>query len=169
MSKLWKKAWKEFQHMISELDERDNSITIFQSIRGWYQKNQKLLSPRLIEEYGIEELINIEPKDYPLEQSESTPQDLRRFLRLELEPSSEESIIMFLRDELWEVVVLAVDVECQRCGKLQMYALFDPEAKKVVFECTQCGFVQATSGSPDESVRGLKLAQNDDLRKAGLV
>lgn len=155
--------------MISELDERDNSITIFQSIRGWYQKNQRLLSPRLTEEYGIEKFINIEPKDYPLEQSECTPQTIKRFLNKELEPSSEDGMIMFLYSELWELVVLAVDVECQRCGKLEMSALFDPEAKRVVFECTQCGFVQATDGSPDESVRGLKLAQNDDLKKAGLL
>lgn len=169
MSKLWKKAWKEFQHMISELDERDSSITIFQSIRGWYQKNQKLLSPRLIEEYGIEKLINIDIKAYPLEQSKYTLQCIRRFLNPQLEPLSEDCMIMFLRDELWELVVLAVDVECQRCGKLEMSALFDPEAKKVVFECTQCGFVQAIDGSPYQSVKGLKLAQNDDLRKAGLV
>ncbi|MEH2053747.1 hypothetical protein [Nostoc sp.] len=117
MNKTWKKAWHEFCYMISEIDDRDNSIIIFQSIRGWYQKNKIFLSPHLIEEYGLEELINIDIKAYPLDKSESTPQIIRHFLNLE--PSSEESMIMFLRDELWELVVLKVDISkiVIFCGK----------------------------------------------------
>ncbi|WP_392533597.1 hypothetical protein [Nostoc sp. C117] len=167
MNKTWKKAWHEFRYMISEIDNRDNPIIIFQRIRGWYQKNKIFLSPHLIEEYGLEELINIDIKAYPLDKSESTPQSIRRFLNLE--PSSEESMIMFLRDELWELVVLTVDIKCQRCGKLEMSALFDTEAKKVVLECTQCGWSQTTDGYPEKSVKTLKFPQNDDLKIAGLV
>ncbi|WP_180277627.1 hypothetical protein [Nostoc sp. 'Peltigera malacea cyanobiont' DB3992] len=40
MNKTWKKAWHEFRYMISEIDDRDNPIIIFQRIRGWYQKNK---------------------------------------------------------------------------------------------------------------------------------
>lgn len=167
MNTTWKKAWYEFRHMISEIDDRDNPITIFQHIRGWYQNNKIFLSPYLFQGYGLEELINIDIKAYPLDKSECTPQSIKRFLSLE--PSSEETMIMFLRDELWEFVVLAVNVQCQRCGKLEMSALFDAEAKKVVLECTQCGLLQTTDGEPAKSVKTLKFAQNDDLKNAGLL
>ncbi|WP_181154571.1 hypothetical protein [Nostoc sp. 'Peltigera membranacea cyanobiont' N6] len=43
------------------------------------------------------------------------------------------------------------------------------EDKKVVLECTQCGFVQTTDGYPDESGKTLIFVQNDDLKHAGLM
>lgn len=167
MNKNCRKAWREFCHTISQIDEQDTAPVIFQYLKTWYQENKRLLSPYLIAEYGLEELINIDPKSYPLEQSQSTPQSIRRFLNLE--PSREESMVMFVRDELWGLVVLSVDVECQRCGKLELSALFDTEAKKVILECTQCGLIDTVDGHPDEFVKTVRLAQNDDLKNAGLL
>lgn len=167
MHKTRKKAWSDFQHMIYEIDDRDNSIIIFERIRSWYQKNKMFLPPHLIDEYGLEKLINIDVKLYPLDKSECTPQDIKRFLNIE--PSSENSMVAILRDQLWELVVLSVEVECQRCGKLELSALFDMEAEKVILECTQCGLIHTIDGHPDESVKDVRLAQNDDLKKARLL
>jgi len=171
MSKNGRKAWHEFCQTISLIDEQDTMSVIFQYLRIWYQKNKILLSPHLIDEYGLEELINIDPKSYPLNKSQSTPQSIRRFLNLE--PSSEDSMVMFVRDQLWELVVLSVDVECQRCGKLELSALFDTEEEKVVLECTQCGLIHTIDGHidghPDRSLKTVRLAQNDDLKNAGLL
>jgi len=167
MNKNLRKAWEEFRHMISELDERDTPIIIFQRIRDWYQKNKKKLSPYLIEEYGLEKLVNIDIKAYPIEHSECTPESIRGLLHLEL--SSEDSLAMLLRDQFWELVVLTVAVECQICKNLGMSALFDESAKKVVLECTQCGWTQTSDGYPYEPLVRLQLAQNDDLKIAELI
>jgi hypothetical protein len=148
MNEALKKTWDRFQHTISEIDDKDSSDTIFQKIKKWYRENKVFLSPHLIEEYGLEDLVNINMNAYPLELSEATPKSIRHFLSIE--PSSEQSMMMFLRDQLWELVVLSVDVQCHRCRKLEMSALFDIEAKQVVLECTQCGLIHTIDGYPNE-------------------
>ena len=155
--------------MISDIDDRDTPVIIYQYIRDWYQKNKKVFSPHLIEEYGLEKLINIDIKTYPLEYSQCTPQDLRRFLSPDLVPSRESIMVMFLQEILWGIVVLTVDFQCQNCGKLEMSALFDTEAKTIFLECTQCGWIQTTDGQPYNSLKTFRLAQNDDLKMAGLI
>ncbi len=167
MDKNCRKAWHEFCQTISQIDEQDTAPVIFQYLRTWYQENKKLFSRYLSDEYKVEELINIDPNSYPLERSECTPQIIRRFL--EFVPSSGQSMVAVLRDQLWELVVLSVDVECQRCGRLELSALFDTEAKKVVLECTQCGLMHTIDGHPDGSIKTVRLAQNDELKNAGLL
>jgi hypothetical protein len=167
MNIIWKKAWYEFRYTISQISDQDNSTIIFQHIRSWYQNNKKFLSSCLIKEYQIDNLINIDIKSYPIDKSECTAQDIKRFLNLE--PSSEDTMIMFLRDQLWELVLLSVEVQCRRCGKLEMSVLFDTEQEKVILECTQCGLIHTVDGYPDESVKNVRLAQNDDLISAGLI
>ncbi|MDY6898512.1 MAG: hypothetical protein SWZ49_10620 [Cyanobacteriota bacterium] len=94
MNKALRSAWQEFQYMISQIDKQDNQITIFQCIQSWYFNNKKILSSSLIEEYQLEELINIDAKNYPLEKSECTQEDIKRFLQIQ--PYSEECMIMWL-------------------------------------------------------------------------
>jgi hypothetical protein len=167
MNKALRSAWQEFQYMISKIDNQYNKITIFKCIQTWYLDNKKLLSPLLIEEYGLEELINIDTAYYPLEKSECTPDDIKRFLKLQ--PYNEECMIVWLRDILWELVVLSVDIECENCGKLEMSALFNIETENVFFECTQCGWVKTIDGYSDESIKTIRLATNQDLKIAGLI
>jgi len=78
-------------------------------------------------------------------------------------------MVMFLQEILWEIVVLTVEVQCQNCGKLEMSALFDTEAKTIFLECTQCGCIQTADGQPYNSLKTFRLAQNDDLKMAGLI
>ncbi|MBV6623707.1 MAG: hypothetical protein KI793_12355 [Rivularia sp. (in: Bacteria)] len=167
MNKALRSAWREFQDMISQIHNQDNQITIFKCIQGWYFENKKLLSPRLIEESRIEELINIDTKNYPLEKSQYTPEDIKRFLKLQ--PSSEECTIMWLRNQLWKLIVLSVDIECENCGKLDMSALFNIETENIFFECTQCGWIKTNSGYPEKSIKTIRLAINKDLKIAGLI
>ena len=130
MNKNCRKAWHEFCQTISQIDEQDTAQLIFHYLRTWYQENKMLLSRHLIDEYGLANLISIDPNSYPIERSECTPKIIKRFL--DFAPSSEQSMVAILRDQFWELVVLSVDVECQRCGKLELSALFDTEEKKIV-------------------------------------
>lgn len=167
MNKNCRTAWRKFCQTISHIDEQDTAPVIFHYLRTWYQENKMLLPAYLIEEYRLEKLITIDPNSYPIERSECTPRSIKRFL--DFTPSSEQTMVAILRDQLWELVVLSVDVECRRCGKLELSALFDAEAKKVVLECTQCGLIHTIDGHSDESVKTVRLAQNDDLKNAGLL
>ena len=92
MNQALRSAWREFQDMISRIDNEDNQITIFQCIQNWYLDRIKLFPSCLIEEYQLEELINIDTKNYPLEKLECTPEGIKRFLKIQ--PSSEECLIV---------------------------------------------------------------------------
>ncbi|MEM6753738.1 MAG: hypothetical protein AAF630_12270, partial [Cyanobacteria bacterium P01_C01_bin.38] len=164
MNKALRSAWREFQYIISQIDNRENQITIFKRIKSWYLDNKKLLSSRLIEEYGLEELINIDTAYYPLEKSQCTSKDIKRFLTIQ--PFSEECLIVWLRDILWELVVLSVDIQCENCGKLEMSALFNVETESVFFECTQCGWIKTINKHPVKSIKTIRLAKNKELKIA---
>ena len=167
MNKALKSAWQEFQYMISQIDYQNNKIIIFKCIQNWYFDKINILSSHLIEEYQLEELINIDSKNYPLEKSECTPEDIKRFLKIQ--PYSEKCMIVWLRDILWELVVLSIDIECENCGKLEMSALFNVESETVFFECNQCGWVKTIDGCSSESIKTIGLATIQDLKVAGLI
>jgi len=162
MNKALRSTWQEFQYMIYQIDNQDNQITIFKCIQNWYFNKQKILSSHL-----IEELINIDTKDYPLEKSKCTPEDIKRFLKIQ--PYNEKCMISWLRIILWELVVLSVDIECENCGKLEMSALLNVESETVFLECNKCGWVKIIDGCSIESIRNTRLATNHDLTVAGLI
>ncbi|MEM6398934.1 MAG: hypothetical protein AAF757_01700, partial [Cyanobacteria bacterium P01_D01_bin.116] len=96
MNKALKSAWQEFQYMISQIDYQNKKIIIFKCIQNWYFDKINIFSSHLIEESQLEELINIDSKNYPLEKSECTPEDIKRFLKIQ--PYSEKCMIVWLRD-----------------------------------------------------------------------
>ncbi|MEL6462750.1 MAG: hypothetical protein AAFQ91_31755 [Cyanobacteria bacterium J06621_15] len=167
MNKALRSAWQEFQYMISQINNKTNQIIIFKCIQNWYFDKKKLLSLHLIEEFGLEELVNIDIKNYPLEKSECTPEDIKRFLKIQ--PCSEECMIVWLRDILWELVVLSIDIKCEYCFKLEMSALFDADNEIVFLECNHCGWVKTVDGCSIESIKNIRLATNQDLKLAGLI
>lgn len=169
MNPRMKKKWTELMNIISEIKESDTSVTIFYKIRDWYQKNKKIFSPNLIEEYQLERLINVDIKNYPLNKSECTPQSIKNLLLIN--PSRESTILSLFRSKLWELIVLRTDDECQICHSLGMSALFDTKAEKVVLECTVCGNIQTLEGNSHESITPTtwRLATNKDLKLAGLI
>jgi predicted restriction endonuclease len=128
MNKNCRKAWHEFCQTISPIYEQDTAPLIFHYLRTWYQENKMLLSRHLIDEYGLENLIILTLILIQLN-ARNVPKIIKPFL--DLAPSSEQSMVAILRDQFWELVVLSVDVECQRCGKLELCALFDTEEKKL--------------------------------------
>lgn len=79
MNKNCRKAWCKFCQTISQIDEQDTAPVIFQYLRTWYQENKMFLSPHLIDEYRLEDLINIDTTYYPIERSEFTPKLLGVF------------------------------------------------------------------------------------------
>ncbi len=167
MNKALRSAWRDFQYVISQIDNQHNQISIFQCIQSWYFDKRKLFSSSLIEEYQLEELINIDTKDYPLEKSECNPENIKRFLNIQL--YSEECMIVWLRGILWELVVLSVDIECEKCGKLEISALFNLENKTVFLECNQCGWIKTIYECSSESIKTIRFATNQDLKAAGLI
>jgi hypothetical protein len=168
LSEKHTKIWRELQSKISDLKDDSSLVDVLNIIIGWYNTNKHVLSSRLIELYKIEELININPHDYPILESECTPKSVKNLLYIK--PSSEDSIIMLLRDQLWEIIVLTVDIQCPRCQQeLGLSALFDLELKKVVLECTQCCWTQTTDGQSYKPLNRLYIANSIQLIDAGLL
>jgi hypothetical protein len=169
MNKTLKKVWNELLDIVSKINEQDTSVTIFYKLKDWYQKNEKFFSPNLIEKYQLERLINVDIKNYPLDKSECTPQSIKNLRHIN--PSKEDSMLSIFGSLLWELIVLRTDDECQECHSLGMFALFDMEAKKVVLECSVCGWIQTLEGNPHESITPTtwRLAQNEDLKIARLI
>jgi predicted nucleic-acid-binding Zn-ribbon protein len=162
------RIWCELQGKISDIKDEISLIEVFNIIVDWYNTNKHMLSNSLIELYKIEELININPGDYPIHKSECTPRSVKNLLYIK--PSSEDSIMMLLRDQLWEIIVLNVDIPCPKCQQeLGLSALFDMELKTIVLECTQCGWTQTTDGQFYKPLNKLHIANSIQLIDAGLI
>jgi Zn ribbon nucleic-acid-binding protein len=163
-----RKIWRELQGKISDMKKESSLKDAFNIFVEWYENNKYLLSSGLIDIYQIENLIDINPDYYPIYESESTPQSIKNLLHIE--PSSEDSMMMLLRDKLWEIIVLNVDIQCPQCQQeLGLSALFDEEFKKVILECTQCGWTQTTDGQSYKPLNRLYIANSIQLINAGLL
>lgn len=168
LSQKHTRIWYELQCKISDIKDESSLTEVFDIIIDWYNIHKHTLSNRLIELYRIEELININLGDYPISNSECTPQSVKNLLYIK--PSSEDSIIMLLRDQLWEIIVLNVDIQCPQCQQeLGLSALFDMELKKVILECTQCGWTQTIDGQYYKPLNRLRIANSIQLIDAGLL
>ncbi len=42
INKNLRKAWNEFRYMIYEIEDKDTPLTIFQRIKDWYEKIEKI-------------------------------------------------------------------------------------------------------------------------------
>lgn len=170
MNKTLKKSWQKLLNIIVEINEYDTSKTIFEKIVKWYKENEKKFSPDLIEKNQLRKLINISnTQKYPFEQSDCTPQSIKNLLYIN--PSDEDSILSLIANKLWELVVFRTDNECKVCNSFGMFALFDSKAEKVVLECSVCGSIQTIEGEVYKSLTPTtwRLAQNEDLKSAGLI
>jgi Zn ribbon nucleic-acid-binding protein len=168
LSEKYTRIWYELQGKISDIKDESSLVEVFNIIIDWYNANKHILSDSLIELYKIEELININPGNYPIYNSECTPQSVKNLLHIK--PSSEDSMMMLLRDQLWEIIVLNVDIQCPRCQQeLGLSALFDMEQKKVILECTQCGWTQTIDGQYYKPLNRLYIANSIQLIDAGLL
>ncbi|VEP15831.1 conserved hypothetical protein [Hyella patelloides LEGE 07179] len=170
MNKTEKTIWKELSNIIVKINEHDNSKTIFEKIKKWYENNQNKFSPNLIEKKQLEKLINIkEIEEYPIKQSDCTPKSVKNILYIN--PSNEASILSLVISKLWEIVVLRTDDECQICNSLGMFALFDLKAEKIILECSVCSSIQTIEGEIYNCLtpETWRLAENEDLKLAGLI
>ena len=169
LSEKHRHIWHELQSKISNIKDENSLVKVFNIFNDWYVSHKHLLTNRLIELYGIEDFININPEDYPILESECTPQSVKSLLNIQ--PSSENSMIMLLRDQLWEIIVLNVDNQCPKChAGLGLSALFDAEIKKIVLECIQCGWTQTTDGQFHKPLNSkLHIANRLQLIDAGLL
>ena len=165
-----KRAWKELMIIISEISEDDTSKTMFEKIKQWYQQNQKFFLLSLIVKNQIDRLVNIDNLElYPIEYSECTPESIKSLLYTD--PKSEDSVLSLVESQLWEIVVLITDDQCQVCDSLGMFAIYDLKAEKVVLECSVCGAIQTIEGEAHDFQFPMtwRLAQNKDLKAAGLI
>ena len=169
MNPRMRKKWNELMNIISEIQEEDTSEIIFYKLKDWYHKNKKIFTSSLVERYRLEQLINVDINNYPVEESECTLQIIKNLLHIN--PSKEESMLSPFESKLWELIVLRTDDRCHRCNSLGMSPIFDTEAEKVVLECTVCGSTQTLEGKPHESLTPTtwRLATNKDLKLAGLI
>jgi hypothetical protein len=162
------KIWIDFKILISSIVDDETLLSIFKKISEWYRRNKKYLSERLITLYKIDDLVNIFPEEYPLQWSEASVFSIKNLLLIE--PSSEESMIMLLRDKLWEIVVFNVDRQCPRCKQeLGLSALLDSKEKKIILECPQCGWTQTNDGQYYEPINMLSIPKTTDLISSGLL
>jgi Zn ribbon nucleic-acid-binding protein len=168
LNKRERKAWNDFRSIILDIEQDDALLSIFTKISEFYLANKRYFPLDLINLYKIDELVNIDPEDYPILRSESTPSCFKNLLSIN--PSKAETVLMFIRDSLWEIIVLNVDIQCPHCSQeIGLSALFDVETEIVVLECIQCGHIQTTDNQPYETPNILHVAKTKDLIAAGLL
>jgi hypothetical protein len=168
LDKNKKQMWSSLQKIILDMDQDESLSSIFTKIAEWTKQNQKNFANDLMSLYGVNELLELCPDEYPIHLSETTLDGLKNLTLIE--PSKEESMIMILRDTLWEIVTLKVDTECPRCEHdLGLFTLFDSVSNKIILECPQCGWLQTADNEYYEPLGKLRIAKSKDLITSGLL
>mgnify|MGYP004711592291 CR=1 FL=1 len=140
MNKYEKKAWADFQQLLSDLNDNALPEEIFLTIQSWLVSHKKILSNTGMKEYALEKYILMDVNEYPVRYSSLREKELAAFkLALNIPHKKLSGIGQFIRDRIEQLVIFEVNRGCINCGKGALGAYSDLASGKIVLECRQCG------------------------------
>ncbi|EHO5066532.1 hypothetical protein PL246_23450 [Salmonella enterica] len=165
-----KKAWGEFQETIVNVNDMAQPKDIFIIIRDWILKYNQLLLLDGVKEYSLYEYANININDYPIQYSSLKGDELKIFKKNITLPRRKSSDIgRVIRDALERLIIFEADRCCLQCGKYGLGVYEEPDLKKIVLECNQCGYAMYENKCPYNGGSRIVPATKTSLRTSGYI
>lgn len=138
--------WRDICSMLKNFEELSGSSQdLYLAFCKWLRENRNHFDKKTWNAYGFDKYINLNPSLYVAEFTEGTVQDnVERFARYK--PNSIDTLAMFIRDILWDIIVFKTNIECARCGDDHFRALANPETNEIFLSCDRCTWTQSMSG-----------------------
>lgn len=149
---------------LRQLPEKVSPAALLRTVQGWLQDEEANIGSRLRDRFDLGWYSTVPLEEYPVSRSSlNADEEVRRLL--EVPPDSMETLVMRLRDVLWEGLTLESGLQCPRCDESELRLLWDDGARGIVLACDLCTWVQDPSGR--EWKAGTKLTAPTSLQLEG--
>lgn len=138
------------------------------SRQSWLKRSLPRLTQRLRTQYRLDELAQLPLDDYPISLSRlNFLEEAEQLIRVS--PSSEGTLLMRVRDLLWNGVTAESHVQCPNCDSAALRVLRDPDSAELVLECDRCPWAQTLLGEQWQGKTRLVPPTTGQLSEAGLL
>lgn len=163
------KIWQGFNEFLFNCGiEALTKEQLFKIICKWVSNQEINLGSELCELYALNSYIRCNPFEYPIESSDDDVSHmLGRISRFK--PSSVDSILMFIRDILWNMIAYKSSIECSNCRDDDFRVLYDEKLNKIVLCCDLCGYSELENGDVWCSDSNLVPAKTVQLKNYGYI
>lgn len=142
----------------------------FAALARWVTSARSSLGEPVVRLYGLDWMAEEDPSKFALDRSEIQPVEEVSSLR-RVEFSGSDSIVAWVRDQMWGLIAYKTDELCHVCGGDAMRALVvDSGASRVpILACDLCGAskIVGDHGVPDGTPA--RPATKTDLEAWGLL
>lgn len=144
---LHNRQWNSILSMLNELDiKKLTKQEFYAAISKWLVSNKNAFKEQLWTSYGLDKLSSLDPSLFNVESSEgSIEENISRLNNLQ--PSSQDSIVVIIRDILWDMAAFKTDIRCPNCKDDDLRALLDPDTESIILSCDLCCWSQSNSGT----------------------
>ena len=165
--KITTKLWKSFCSDI-KLDRDSIGETYYKELIHWLASNRALIGESLWANYQLDWFASIDLAEYLVSMNEWSPHEDYNHL-LKQNPTKINTIVLFVRDRLEELITFKTSVNCDKCDGDDLGVFFDGNANDVVLSCKICGNSKLKSGKKWQGFPVLKPAKKHQLINAGFI
>lgn len=166
---MYKKIWSQFQKMVLELPNDATLAEFLDTITEWFLSVHKRIDKQILHDYKTVELLyNISKINYPIGKTEASIDELRNRVG-SYKPFSEDAMVMFLRNILWDLLVVRSTKECPRGDGVELCYLYDSGINEIILMCDICGWTQKVNGEQYESQNNLTIPTIEVLKNGGFM
>lgn len=169
------KLWNSLMEKLEITTSMTSHIKYYKTLVNWLKENKQFIGEDILKRNCIDILMNLDFKIYINEGEPDLPFLENELNRLKtLSPSSVDSVIMIIKQLLWDMVTIRYNGECSNCLCVDLRIVLarykDFEKEQIVVSCEQCGFITHPGGEPlFEGSLDFIPANQFDLKRYGYL
>ena len=141
---------------------------ILAAVQSWLAASLPQFTQRLRTRYRLDELAQLPLDDYPIRLSKLNFVEEAQQL-ISVAPSSEETLLMRVRDLLWNAITAESHVQCPNCDSAALRVLRNADSAELVLECDRCPWAQTLPGERWERKTKFLPPTIEELSEAGVL
>lgn len=163
------RIWSNLRRILEALPRPLSKRRYFGALAKWIKEDSTLLGTQTATQYGLDWLSTLEPEDYPVELAGMVvSEEIASLIRQE--PTTLDTIAMFMRDQLWPLATFKTSTECPNCGEDELRVLVDSvPPRELVLACDSCGWAQNDEGRKSDVKGTCRPATIAELRARGFT
>lgn len=165
------RLWNSFCSMLEKID---TSVTdeerFYTHIVNWLSENKKLFDVGTWNIYKLDYYFDLKLSLYRVDCMEcSVEETISRLINLsnltDFKVGKKSSILMFIRDILWDMVAFKTQTPCPNCQNDDLRALIEPNSNEMILSCDKCCWSQSIYGDKWSGTKLLIPANKEQISK----
>lgn len=167
------KKFKDLQEHIESIDDGEHAEQIFLVIKNWLLKEKNYLELMVPQPLfnKLYEYAFLNGKKYPVSYSVLNEKGQINGVKnsFKIPQKKWSNIFNFLLNIIEQIIVYEADIQCPQCQKYGLGTYENKRTRKIIFECSQCGYAMYKDGQAYTELNRLSPAETETLIKESVL